>query len=168
MAAFCMRSLKASTLSAATGAASLVCAAYLSLLMLVNSFCWLPPHPPLQAKLHEAQGQRSAAAHYYALNLARLDAEGVTGTDATEALLYLAEYAKVSRQLHRHIYSHCKANRTFCCVRDCQHNEWAQGAGGGGVAAAAGSDFVLSLVPPRTSRCLPPTSSPVLVCCLML
>jgi hypothetical protein len=49
----------------------------------------------MQAKLHEAQGQRSAAAHYYALNLARLDAEGVTGTDATEALLYLAEYAKV-------------------------------------------------------------------------
>jgi hypothetical protein len=48
-----------------------------------------------QAKLHEAQGERAAAAHYYALNLARLDAEGVTGTDATEALLYLAEYAKV-------------------------------------------------------------------------
>jgi hypothetical protein len=49
-----------------------------------------------QAKLHEAQGERAAAAHYYALNLARLDAEGVTGADATEALLYLAEYAKVS------------------------------------------------------------------------
>lgn len=56
----------------------------------------------MQAKLHEAQGERAAAAHYYALNLARLDAEGVTGADATEALLYLAEYAKVrQRQSHR-------------------------------------------------------------------
>jgi hypothetical protein len=48
--------------------------------------------------LHEAQGERSAAAHYYALNLARLDAEGASGADATEALLYLAEYAKVCWQ----------------------------------------------------------------------
>ncbi|WIA34840.1 hypothetical protein OEZ86_013138 [Tetradesmus obliquus] len=46
------------------------------------------------AKLHEAQGERATAAHYYALNLARLDAERVQGGDVTEALLFLAEYAK--------------------------------------------------------------------------
>ncbi|KAF6260843.1 POT family-domain-containing protein [Scenedesmus sp. NREL 46B-D3] len=46
------------------------------------------------AKLHEAQGERATAAHYYALNLARLDAERVQGGDVTEALLFLAEYTK--------------------------------------------------------------------------
>jgi hypothetical protein len=55
----------------------------------------------VQAKLHEAQGERSTAAHYYALNLARLDAERVQGGDVTEALLFLAEYTKVLPALPR-------------------------------------------------------------------
>jgi hypothetical protein len=54
-------------------------------------------HCCCQAKLHEAQGERQTAAHYYALNLARLDAERVQGGDVTEALLFLAEYTKVGR-----------------------------------------------------------------------
>jgi hypothetical protein len=53
----------------------------------------------VQAKLHEVQGERSTAAHYYALNLARLDAERVQGGDVTEALLFLAEYTKVKLAL---------------------------------------------------------------------
>lgn len=67
----------------------------LPLLCLCLAAFFVPLLPPSQAKLHEAQGERPAAAHYYALNLARLDAEGLAGADATEALLYLAEYAKV-------------------------------------------------------------------------
>ncbi|KAF8061421.1 APC8 [Scenedesmus sp. PABB004] len=50
------------------------------------------------AKLHEAQGEAGQAAHYYALNLARLDGEGAGGADVTEALLFLAEYAKLQPQ----------------------------------------------------------------------
>ncbi|PSC70628.1 anaphase-promoting complex subunit 8-like [Micractinium conductrix] len=44
------------------------------------------------AKLHERQGQRSDAAHYHRLNLERIDAEGISGQDAVEALTFLADY----------------------------------------------------------------------------
>lgn len=48
-----------------------------------------------QAQLHDALGQQQAAAHYFALNLQRIDAEGLTGSDLVDALQYLAEYYKV-------------------------------------------------------------------------
>lgn len=51
----------------------------------------------LQAQLHDALGQRTAAAHYYARNLQRIDAEGLTGSDLVEALQYLAQHCKVRR-----------------------------------------------------------------------
>lgn len=47
------------------------------------------------AKLHDRMGQRKMAAHYHDLNLKRLEAEGVApGSDAVEALQYLADYAR--------------------------------------------------------------------------
>ena len=42
-------------------------------------------------------GDRPSAAHYYRANLDRLDAEGAAaGADTVDALLFLAEYSKVS------------------------------------------------------------------------
>ena len=56
----------------------------------------LPPPPPrLQAKLHDRLGQRPESAHYHKLNLDRIDAEGLSGQDAVEALTFLADYHKV-------------------------------------------------------------------------
>ena len=49
----------------------------------------------LQAKLHARLGQRDQAAHYHKLNLDRIDAEGISGQDAVEALTFLAEYHQV-------------------------------------------------------------------------
>lgn len=49
-----------------------------------------------QAKLHESMGDRPTAAHYYRMNLERLDAEGAAaGSDTVDALLFLAEFSKV-------------------------------------------------------------------------
>jgi hypothetical protein len=54
------------------------------------------PTPRAQAKLHAALGERPQAAHYHRLNLARCDVEGgAGGSDALEALAFLAEYHKV-------------------------------------------------------------------------
>jgi hypothetical protein len=54
------------------------------------------PCPPThQAALHDALGERGAAAGYYRRNLDRLGAAGVHGQDNIDALLYLAEYCKV-------------------------------------------------------------------------
>ena len=49
----------------------------------------------LQAKLHQARGETDKAAHYYRTNLERIEAENISGSDQLDALLYLAEYAKV-------------------------------------------------------------------------
>ncbi|KAI8473690.1 MAG: hypothetical protein J3K34DRAFT_518801 [Monoraphidium minutum] len=47
------------------------------------------------AKLHEGMGDAATAAHYYRLNLERLDAEGAAaGSDTVDALLFLAEHCK--------------------------------------------------------------------------
>jgi hypothetical protein len=55
-----------------------------------------PLNPPPKAKLYEAMGDRGSAAHYFRLNLSRLDAEGAAaGSDTVDALLFLAEYCKV-------------------------------------------------------------------------
>ncbi|KAL6784802.1 APC8A [Auxenochlorella protothecoides x Auxenochlorella symbiontica] len=43
------------------------------------------------AKLHARLGQRAQAAHYHRLVLERMDAEGLEGQDAVEALTYLAD-----------------------------------------------------------------------------
>lgn len=48
-----------------------------------------------QAKIYHSLGDRATAAHYYQLNLERLDAEAAMGQDAVDALLFLAEYSKV-------------------------------------------------------------------------
>ncbi len=41
-------------------------------------------------------GDRPAAAHYYRLNLERLDTDGhQAGSDTVDALLFIAEYKKV-------------------------------------------------------------------------
>ena len=53
------------------------------------------PGPHLQAKLHQARGETDKAAHYYRTNLERIEAENISGSDQLDALLYLAEYAKV-------------------------------------------------------------------------
>ena len=62
-----------------------------------------PAHPPApacpQAKLHARQGQRDQAAHYHKLNLDRIDAEGISGQDAVEALTFLAEYHQVGEKV---------------------------------------------------------------------
>uniref|UniRef100_A0A061QKZ3 Anaphase-promoting complex subunit 8 n=1 Tax=Tetraselmis sp. GSL018 TaxID=582737 RepID=A0A061QKZ3_9CHLO len=44
------------------------------------------------AKIHERQGDFDTAAHYYTLNLKRIDEEGATGSDALVALSFLAQY----------------------------------------------------------------------------
>ena len=55
-------------------------------------------------------GDRATAAHYYHLNLERLDAEGhAAGSDTVDALLFLAEYHKVG----------CVWVRVCVCVRAC-------------------------------------------------
>jgi tetratricopeptide (TPR) repeat protein len=46
------------------------------------------------AVLHAQLGQKATAAHYHRLNLARIDAEGLTGQDAVDALSFLAEHAQ--------------------------------------------------------------------------
>ena len=49
-----------------------------------------------QAKLHQARNETREAAHYFRMNLERIEAENITGSDQLDALVYLAEYAKVS------------------------------------------------------------------------
>ena len=48
-----------------------------------------------RARLHEAGGDKDAAAHYHHQNLQRIDAEGLQGSDALEGLLFLATWHKV-------------------------------------------------------------------------
>ena len=64
---------------------------------LLNNHLRSPPAAPplLQAKLHDRLGQRPESAHYHKLNLDRIDAEGLSGQDAVEALTFLADYHKV-------------------------------------------------------------------------
>jgi anaphase-promoting complex subunit 8 len=50
------------------------------------------------AVLHEARGERAEAARYHAANLARVEAEGLAGADAVEALRFLADYARGARR----------------------------------------------------------------------
>ena len=49
------------------------------------------------AKLHRDSGNHKAAAHYYRLNLDRLENEGADTADMVEALLYLANFYKRSQ-----------------------------------------------------------------------
>lgn len=49
----------------------------------------------VQAKLHQARAETREAAHYFRMNLERIEAENITGSDQLDALIYLAEYAKV-------------------------------------------------------------------------
>jgi len=51
------------------------------------------------AKLHERQNDLDGAAHYYALNLERIDADQATGSDALAALSFLAQYYRDKRRL---------------------------------------------------------------------
>ena len=50
----------------------------------------------MQAKLHQARNEMREAAHYFRMNLERIEAENITGSDQLDALIYLAEYAKVT------------------------------------------------------------------------
>ena len=47
------------------------------------------------ARLHEAQKDRDAAAHYHRENLERIDAQGLQGSDALDALFFLGTWHKV-------------------------------------------------------------------------
>ena len=49
------------------------------------------------AQAHERRGDAEQAAYYYEMNLHRMDAEQVAGTEAVDALMYLAAYHKVLR-----------------------------------------------------------------------
>ena len=60
------------------------------------------------AKLHRDSGNHKAAAHYYRLNLVRLENEGADTADMVEALLYLANFYKRS-QMYR--------DAEACCMR---------------------------------------------------
>lgn len=51
----------------------------------------------MQAKLYQARGETAEAAHYFRTNLDRIEAENISGSDKLDALLYLAEYSKVSQ-----------------------------------------------------------------------
>jgi len=57
---------------------------------------------PLQAKLHQARNETREAAHYFKMNLERIEAENITGSDQLDALIYLAEYAKVTALFWSH------------------------------------------------------------------
>ncbi len=56
----------------------------------------LTPFCPIQAKLHQARNETREAAHYFKMNLERIEAENISGSDQLDALIYLAEYAKVT------------------------------------------------------------------------
>ncbi len=56
----------------------------------------LTPFCPMQAKLHQARNETREAAHYFKMNLERIEAENISGSDQLDALIYLAEYAKVT------------------------------------------------------------------------
>lgn len=51
------------------------------------------------AKLHQARNETREAAHYFRMNLERIEAENITGSDQLDALIYLAEYAKATGNL---------------------------------------------------------------------
>lgn len=53
----------------------------------------------VQAKLHQARSETREAAHYFRMNLERIEAENITGSDQLDALIYLAEYAKVTADM---------------------------------------------------------------------
>lgn len=47
------------------------------------------------AQAHERRGDAEQAAYYYGMNLQRMDAEQVAGSEAVDALLFLAAHHKV-------------------------------------------------------------------------
>ena len=47
------------------------------------------------AQAHERRGDAEQAAYYYEMNLQRMDAEQVAGSEAVDALLFLAAHHKV-------------------------------------------------------------------------
>ena len=47
------------------------------------------------AQAHERRGDVEQAAYYYEMNLQRMDAEQVAGSEAVDALLFLAAHHKV-------------------------------------------------------------------------
>lgn len=51
------------------------------------------------AKLHQARNETREAAHYFKMNLERIEAENISGSDQLDALIYLAEYAKATGNL---------------------------------------------------------------------
>jgi len=92
-----------------------------------------------QAQLHQAQGDRAAAVHDYSLNLARLDAERAQGSDVTEALLFLAEYAKVTDEgdvqgFKQH--SCCCCYQGGRCAARALHSFFSSDCGGGGMSTS--------------------------------
>ena len=60
------------------------------------------------AKLHRDSGNQKAAAHYYRLNLVRLENEGADTVEMVEALLYLANFYKRYERYH---------DAEACCMR---------------------------------------------------
>ena len=60
------------------------------------------------AQAHERRGDAEQAAYYYEMNLQRMDAEQVAGSEAVDALLFLAAHHKVSARALR-VSSSCGA-----------------------------------------------------------
>lgn len=61
----------------------------------------------MQAKLHQARNEMREAAHYFRMNLERIEAENITGSDQLDALIYLAEYAKVTGRILIKVHASC-------------------------------------------------------------
>ena len=74
----------------------------------VESVCasksWRKVWLGVQAKLHQARSETREAAHYFRMNLERIEAENISGADQLDALMYLAEYAKVSEIQLLHLW----------------------------------------------------------------
>ncbi len=70
----------------------------------------------MQAKLHQARDETREAAHYFRMNLERIEAENITGSDQLDALIYLAEYAKVNPAASLSVcISHASCSWLFTC-----------------------------------------------------
>ena len=84
------------------------------------------------AQAHERRGDAEQAAYYYEMNLHRMDAEQVAGSEAVDALMFLAAYHKVTVLRAR---SHGRRPEPVCsppcACRDC----FADSLGGFGVLA---------------------------------
>ena len=73
-----------------------------------------------QAKLYEARRDMASAEQLYRFNLSRLDAVGLPlGSDAVEALLFIAARCKASLNFVFHFVGHYLLLITLCAMLNC-------------------------------------------------